>query len=378
MLNLIKKAVKALKTREGRDVSGVNILKEYENFKIIGTSAPMQEIYKTIGKISDSNVTVLLSGASGTGKELIAKAIHLNSSRANKPFVAVNCTAIPETLIESEFFGHVKGAFTGAFKNKTGKFEQANQGTIFLDEIGDINLSTQAKLLRVLQERQILPVGGNDSIDIDIRVISATNKPLKLLMDEKNFRLDLLHRLKVVTIEVPGLETRKEDIPELIRYFIGKSEFSNKDSIMISDNFIQECQKRSWPGNVRELENAVISSLALCRDNLLLPEHLPRLIEKENLKNLITSEDMPDYSNNEKKSCAFEKTFENALLQRLSTLIDNSDFHGKIYDEIIQNTEKCIIRNILEKYDGNQVKTAALLGINRHTLKNKIHKYNIK
>jgi DNA-binding NtrC family response regulator len=229
---------------------------------IVGSSRAMQEIYKLIGQVAPTDVTVLLRGESGTGKEMVARAIYHHSRRAEKPFLPVNCAAIPETLLESELFGHEKGSFTGALTRRIGKFEQCHGGTLFLDEIGDMTPATQAKILRVLQDRQFERLGGAERIHVDVRLIVATNKDLEKGMREGGFRQDLYYRLQVVTLHLPPLRERKEDIPELVRYFLHKfSPAINPNVQEISPQTLERLVRHRWTGNVRELENAVKRAL---------------------------------------------------------------------------------------------------------------------
>ena len=236
--------------------------KQTPSSELIGNSGVMQAIYKEIGRVAATSATVLIQGESGTGKELVARAIWQHSSRAKESFVAVNCTSIPETLVESEMFGHERGSFTGAEARRIGRFEQAHKGTIFLDEIGDVTLSTQAKLLRALQEKSIQRVGGREPISIDVRIIAATHRDLKIAIKEKQFREDLFYRLNIVCITVPPLRNRPEDIPELVRYFLRRqSAEMGIDKPSIQNEAMQFLQQQTWYGNVRELESALRRAL---------------------------------------------------------------------------------------------------------------------
>ena len=249
--------------------------------QIIGHSRPMMEIYKTVAMVVNSQSTVLIQGESGTGKELIARAIHYNGPRALRPFVAVNCAALPEPLLETEMFGHVRGAFTGAVVSKKGLFEEAEGGTLFLDEIGEMSLPLQAKLLRVIQEREIRRVGGTEPIHVDVRILAATNQLLDLRMKEGRFREDLLYRLRVVTITLPPLRERREDIPLLADYFLKKHAAEMKKTILsFSPETIDRFCHYDWPGNVRELSHAVEQAVVLTTGSVLLPEDFPESVRR--------------------------------------------------------------------------------------------------
>lgn len=248
--------------------------------KIIGKNPRMQEIYTLLPGLAKTKSTVLIEGESGTGKELIAQALHQNSPRRNKPFIKVNCGALAEGILESELFGHVKGAYTGAISSKQGRFELANEGTIFLDEIGDISLATQVKLLRVLQEEEFERVGESRPIKIDVRVIAATHKDLKKAMEEGEFRQDLYYRLRVVPISLPPLRERRDDIPLMIEYFVKKFNLEmGKNVEKVSPKTLDILVNYDYPGNIRELENIIEHTLVLCNGNTILPEHLPKDIQ---------------------------------------------------------------------------------------------------
>ncbi len=235
-------------------------------FDIIGTSAAMQEVYSLLEKVLPSSFPVLVQGESGTGKELVARALHRFGPRKDKPFVSDNCAAIPETLLESELFGHKKGAFTGAIADRKGHFETAHHGTIFLDEIGDMSPGMQTKLLRVLQDGEVRPVGGGAVIHVDARVIAASNKDLRDLVARKAFREDLYFRLNVITIHLPPLRDRREDIPLLVEYFLARATAEAGRELVVTPDAMKALQKHRWPGNVRELENEIRRGVALCDD----------------------------------------------------------------------------------------------------------------
>ncbi len=248
--------------------------------KIVGKNPRMLEIYNLLPGLARTKSTVLIEGESGTGKELIAQALHHNSPRRNKPFIRVNCGALAEGILESELFGHIKGAYTGAVSNKQGRFELAHEGTIFLDEIGDVTLPTQVKLLRVLQEEEFERVGDTRPVKVDVRVIAATNIDLKKAMEDGKFRQDLYYRLRVVPISLPPLRERRDDIPLLIDYFVKKfNKEMGKDVETVSPATIEILLNYDYPGNIRELENIIEHALVLCNGNTILPEHLPRDIQ---------------------------------------------------------------------------------------------------
>lgn len=329
---------------------------------IIGNSQPMQQVYKLLGKVAPSDVTVLITGESGTGKELVARAIHFNSPRLGKPFLALNCAAIPRELLESELFGHEKGAFTGASERKAGKFEQANGGTLFLDEIGDMPLELQAKLLRVLQEKEITRTGGSSTIQVDVRIVAATNQELKQKVRSKEFREDLYYRLNVVPIELPPLRERREDIPLLIDYFIQHA----KEELGVAtrgcnEEAIKLLQSYSWPGNVRELENAIQRATLLSPDQLLTATDFPMLGEPQ----------QADEQNRSLEALISSK-LQASLAQMDVNELDN------LYEMVLQQMERPLIQIVLAKTRGNQVRTAEILGINRNTLRKKISTLEIE
>ncbi len=246
--------------------------KRYDMEHIIGRSAPMQEVFQLVMRVAQAKSTVLIAGESGVGKDLIARAIHFHSPRRDRPFVKINCTAIPENLMESELFGYEKGAFTGAAAAKPGKFEDANTGTVFLDEIGDVTPAVQVKLLRILQEREFERLGSNKTIAIDVRVIAATNQDLRAALEQGTFREDLFYRLNVVPINIPPLRKRKEDIPYLAEYFLSKfAQESGRQIESLGDESLQLLESHYWPGNVRELENVIERAVVLSHGNVVTP-----------------------------------------------------------------------------------------------------------
>jgi two-component system response regulator AtoC len=306
------------------------LITKYKLENIVGRSPRMLQVYKTIARVAESRSTVLVTGESGTGKELIARAIHFNSPRAGRPFVAVDCGSLAETLLESELFGHVRGAFTGAVTTKKGLFEEADRGTCFLDEVGNISPAMQAKLLRVLQEHEIKRVGGTETIKIDVRIVAATNQNLEVLVGEKKFREDLFYRLNVVSIHLPSLRERPEDVPLLADHFLRKyASQNNKPVLRISPEAMDLLIRYQWPGNVRELENVMERAGTLSVTNLILPEDLPRRLHMEPARMSLSS-----------------------LPSRMP----------------LSELEKLYIQKVLEETGGNKKKAAGILGIDRRTL----------
>ena len=299
---------------------------------LIGGSPAMREIFALVRKIASGRSSVLITGESGTGKEVVARTIHFSGTRASRPFVPINCTAIPEGLLESELFGHVRGAFTGAHANKRGLFEQASGGTLFLDEIGDMGLGLQGKLLRVLQDREVRPVGSNVSVKIDVRIIAATNRDLRAEIEAGRFRRDLFYRLNVIPIEIPPLRQRPEDIPVLAEAFLRKH--SDDRPRRLSPAAMERLQHCTWEGNARELENVIERALALSDGPEITPADLP----------LPSEEPAPS---------ADPKTFVRDALERRLTLAELCDLY---VDEVLAHTQ------------GNKVHAARILGINRRTL----------
>ncbi|MDZ7292507.1 MAG: sigma-54 dependent transcriptional regulator [candidate division KSB1 bacterium] len=317
-------------------------LKSRFQFKnIIGQSGKMQEVFRALEKVVNSNVTVLIQGESGTGKELIARAIHYHSpTRGNKPFVAVNCSALPESLLESELFGHEKGSFTGATGRRIGKFEVANGGTIFLDEIGLMTQATQAKVLRILQEREFERVGGNEMVKVDVRVISATNRDLEEAIKNGEFREDLYYRIAVFPIKLPPLRERKEDIPLLAAHFLDKyAKQENKEIEGIAPDALELLMAYNWPGNVRELENCIERAVVLASTREITPKDLPNSV----------------------RAIGEKKIYE----------ADNT------LSSWIEKLEEDALRNALLENGGNISQTAKKLGIGRATIYRKAKKYGL-
>ncbi|MCA8985486.1 MAG: sigma-54 dependent transcriptional regulator [Planctomycetaceae bacterium] len=326
---------------------------------IVGRCHAMKEVYKAIGRVASQSLTVLLLGESGTGKEVVAQAIYHHSSRSKGPFQAINCAAIPDALLESEIFGHERGAFTDAHRQRIGKLEQAHGGTLFLDEVGDMSPMTQAKLLRVLQDQTFERVGGNTSITVDARIIAATNHDLKKLVTEGLFRSDLYFRLSVVTIHLPPLRDRDDDLGILAEYFLRKySEEFGRDIRSLAPETLQLLQQYHWPGNVRELESVMKQSLLTARGNVLLPEFLPPLGEARSSTDLVDSDQ-------EFLSSSF-------VAERLEAGSQN------LYTEAITTAESQLLRQVLRHTTGNQLKAAGILGISRVTLRSKLKSLGIE
>ena len=323
--------------------------------RIIGSSPPMQEVYKLIGKVSRSDTTVLITGPSGSGKELVARAIFNYGSRRDKPFQAVNCSAVPEKLLESELFGHEKGAFTGAHETRHGRFERCDGGTLFLDEIGDMPLLMQAKILRLLQEQSFERVGGAQTINVDVRLIAATNHDLEAMVAAGQFREDLYYRLAVVHIRVPALGERPEDIPELVDYFIRRHNRSAERKIEgITDDAVEMLRSKAWPGNVRELQNAVQRAAVLSHGSVLRREDFVFARGEESIAQAASGQTPADLAD---------------------LLLEQSESDDGV--ELIPEMERLLIEAALRRCKGNQVQAAKMLGISRNTLRNRIEKYGL-
>lgn len=289
---VVRRALNQRRLKKENEQYRQEFVRTYGLDQIVGHSRPMTEVYKTVAMITGQNSTVLIQGESGTGKELIARAIHYNGPRAGRPFVVVNCAALPEPLLESEMFGHVRGAFTGAVVSKKGLFEEAEGGTLFLDEVGEMSLSLQAKLLRVLQEREVRRVGANDPIRVDVRIVAATNQPLDVRVKEGRFREDLLYRFRVVTIALPPLRERKEDIPLLADYFLKQyAAETKKTDLSFHPQTIEAMCRYDWPGNVRELQHAIEQAVVLTTGRIILADDLPLSIRDV----AVTGEALPPF-----------------------------------------------------------------------------------
>jgi DNA-binding NtrC family response regulator len=340
--SIIEQALKSVKLSNSldkelyEDVSSESML---EDNILVGKTPQMKEIFKNIGRISLNKVNVLIQGDTGTGKELIAKLVHYSGVTRDKPLVVVNCSALTETLLESELFGHVKGSFTGSIRDKKGKFELAGEGSIFLDEISEISLNTQVKLLRVIQELEFERVGGEETIPMRARIIAATNRNLEERIKEGKFREDLYYRLKVFTIDLPPLRERKDDIRDLVIHFLHKlNKRFNKNVVKIGDGVIQMLQEHEWKGNVRELENTILQAIVMSKSDVLEKENITL-----NKRQAVVS---PEYSE----------------LLKLRSLADVEKYH---------------IKRILDEVNWNKVEASHILEITRPTLNAKIEKYNL-
>ncbi len=313
---------------------------------IIGRSSRMQAVYQMIETVAEVQSTVLVTGESGTGKELVARAIHDLSPRAEKPFISINCGAFTETLLESELFGYMKGAFTGAAANRKGLFEAAHRGTIFLDEIGEMSPAMQVKLLRVLQERKVRPVGAHDELDIDTRVIAATNRDLAQMVKDSQFREDLFYRVSVIPIELPPLRDRSEDIPDLIDHFVNKFCRETGRMLAINEKALRLLEAYSWPGNVRELEHTIERAVALERTDAIQPDRLPQAVTNYNPARVASESALPD--------------------------------EGLNITAHLDHLEKNYILEALQRTGGNQTRAAELLHLSVRSLRHLLDKHGIR
>ena len=361
--NVVNKAFQSsMLTREIRFSDGGPTANDSSGADIMIGSAPeMIEIWKMVGKIANSDATALIQGESGTGKELLARSIYSNSRRKNRPFMAINCAALPENLLESELFGHEKGAFTDAVRKHIGRFEQCNGGTIFLDEIAETSLQNQAKLLRILENQDFVRVGGSETIKVDVRVIAASNRSLITAVKEKRFRLDLFYRLRVVAFYLPPLRERIEDIPVLVNHFVKKyAAESRKPMRGISPAAMKLLCAYHWEGNIRELKNVINSAIVFSRGDTLLPEDFDSLLNTQNT----FAEVAPPTMAHDPES----------LLQSLFDRAADTGA-GSVYDNFISMAEKTLIRLTMEKFKNNQVHAAKFLGIARNTLRQRLAAY---
>ncbi len=330
--------------------------------RLVGRSPAMQNVYKAIGRVAPQDVTVLIAGESGTGKELVARAIYQHSRRSKAPLMAINCAAIPETLLESELFGHEKGAFTGADRRRIGKFEQTSGGTIFLDEVGDMSRAIQAKLLRLLQEQSFERVGGNETIQTDVRIIAATNQDLASLVAKGRFRHDLFYRLNVFTVHVPSLREHMEDLPHLVQHFLAKTNLDLQKRVhQVSPEAMRLLVQHNWPGNVRELESTIKYALVRATGDVLTADCLP-----DNLR-LIT----PVVASGE----CVGKQPPLDVGEYVRRLLDVKQ--PGIYHNVISAVDRMVVGEVMRYTKGNQVEAARLLGVSRNTLRAKLHELGL-
>jgi two-component system nitrogen regulation response regulator GlnG len=329
---------------------------------IVGKSAAMQQVFKMVGRVSHSDAPVMITGESGSGKELVARAIHHYSQRSSKSFIAINCAAIPEQLLESELFGHEKGSFTGATGTRVGRFEQSNGGTLFLDEIGDMPLSLQGKILRVLQDGEFSRVGGNETLKGDVRIVAATNKNLEQEVSERKFREDLFYRLNVVRVQLPPLRQRTEDIRLLAEYFVQKVAIQKHlPQLKLSEEAVRVLESHSWPGNVRELENTIQRACVLASSDLLLPKDIP----------LGTATAPETSASADGRASAIPQSTEAAIEVLLQAAQVDPDV------QLLPWLEREFTLYAMKATKGNQVRAAKLLGITRATLRKRIERFAI-
>ncbi len=359
LISIVKRGLESPRT-EG-DIPAEEI---EENLPLIGRSPVMQDIYRTMARLMGSDLTVMINGESGTGKELVAHALHDYGKRKGGPFVAINMAAIPRELIESELFGHEKGAFTGAQTRGVGRFEQAEGGTLFLDEIGDMPADAQTRLLRVLQEGEFTTVGGRTPIKSNVRIVAATHHDLKQLIRKGTFREDLFYRLNVVPIRLPPLRERTEDIPELVRAFLARAAEEGLPWKIIDNDAMDRLKSHSWPGNVRELENLIKRLAALYSHEVITFEDI----------NAELSEHVPEPADDDEKGLS--KTVEQRLATYFSAHADGLPAVG-LYQRVLREVERPLITLTLQATKGNQIRAAEVLGLNRNTLRKKIRELNI-
>jgi DNA-binding NtrC family response regulator len=363
MLDVVKRAVASARLMSERVELGAASDQPTAQ-AIIGNSRAMQGVYKEVGRVAGTAATVLIRGETGTGKELVARAIYQHSDRAAKPFIAVNCAAIPETLLESELFGHERGAFTGADARRIGRFEQAHQGTLFLDEIGDMSAFTQAKLLRVLQDKVIQRVGGKENIPVDVRIIAATHRDLEQAIAAKQFREDLYYRLNAVAIKLPPLRDRAEDIPALADYFLRRfrEELKLTDASLQTDAQAWLCDQR-WPGNVRQFENIIRQALLASRGFPISREIVESVFAKGGDTTVI----------GQAEGCGALEAFMDELLAQAKAGAD-LDVHAKVFEAM----ERELFTRAIKLAQGNQAKASRWLKMSRQTVREKLQHFGLK
>ncbi|MCG6156412.1 sigma-54-dependent transcriptional regulator [Rubinisphaera margarita] len=337
---------------------------EVQGDLFVGSSTQMMEVFKQVGRVAKQNVTVLIRGESGSGKELVARAIYQYSNRSEEPFMAVNCAAIPDQLLESELFGHEKGSFTGADKRRIGKFEQCNGGTLFLDEIGDMTPLVQGKVLRLLQEQKFERVGGNETISTDVRIVAATNRDLEQMVKNGEYRADLYYRLNGITINLPPLQERGDDIVKLIEYFFSKVrlELDKQEVVGISPDALAVYQAYNWPGNVRELQSVIRQSLINTTGTVIVPDSIPAEV-RHGRRSQVSPQKSKDDSGIDIGS------FINSRLKANST---------DLYAETLEIMEKLLLTRVLQHTGGNQTRASEILGITRGKIRDRIQTFGIR
>ena len=348
------------------DQSTDNELGDPKVDRVIGNSRAMQQVYKEIGRVAPQNVNVLILGESGTGKELVARAIYQHSSRSPKPFLAINCAAIPETLLESELFGHEKGAFTNADRRRIGKFEQADGGTLFLDEIGDMSLGAQAKVLRILQDGRFERVGGNETLQCDVRIIAATNNNLEQSILQKTFREDLFYRLNTFSIHLPPLRERLEDLPRLVEYFAQRfGRDLGRSNLRISPECIASLSEHNWPGNVRELQSAIKYAIVRSTSEIITPDCLPTSVKPSAA--FVTQ---PSTSEPSQDSAGFSE-----LRARIRQLLETKP--SELNDAVHTEVDRILYEEVLKHVAGHMTQATEILGISRTTFRTRLQQLGL-
>ncbi len=365
-LNELVRVVASALARPATESAALPEPVEPDAMPLIGRATAMQAVYRTIAKLASNDLSVLVLGESGTGKELVAQAIHETGRRAGGPFVAVNMAAIPRDLIEAELFGHEKGAFTGAHARATGRIEQATGGTLCLDEIGDMPMEAQTRLLRVLQSGEFVPVGGARPIKADIRIVAATNQDLPDLVRQNRFREDLYYRLNVIPIALPPLRDRREDIPALVDHFIRLSVVEGLAAKAFEPGALDALVRHDWPGNVRELKNIVQRLLVLARDPRITARDVSALLPDGNAANV------------REQTNVIPISFSDAVWARGEASLLDTAYYGKLYDHLLEEVERPLITLLLNHHHGNQLRVAEHLGINRNTLRKKMQQLGLK
>ncbi|HKG75137.1 MAG TPA: nitrogen regulation protein NR(I) [Aestuariivirgaceae bacterium] len=366
---LISIAGRALQDTKRQQPGVKESSEQSENLPLIGRSGAMQDIYRVIARLTQSDLTVLITGESGSGKELVARVLHDFGRRRKGPFIAVNMAAIPRELIESELFGHEKGAFTGAINRQSGRFEQAQGGTLFLDEIGDMPMEAQTRLLRVLQQGEFMPVGGRSTIKTNVRIIAATHRDLRILIQQGQFREDLFFRLNVVPVRIPPLRERAEDIGDLVRHFLVQAAKEGLPAQQFSRGSLDALMRYRWPGNVRELQNLVRRLAVLQADEVITAT----MVEQE----LSGPVEAPGAAGSDRNQHSIEQFMERHLARYFAEFGNGLPPDG-LHERILREVEIPLLNAALAATNGNQLRAADLLGINRNTLRSKIRNYGLK